>query len=205
MIFSTSECSKQVELTFRAVGKNKWEPIEAGLVEWRVGMVDKDPANDLEGIELIPPSPPPHYQQVAQQHAESDNEGDYQTRPERVIRSMPSNLRRMPSSSRSASIATSPPDGNGYNGSYAHHQPMPRLAPNYYMSHQMPVQLFSDDGVTMQMQVPSSAVTLAPDHTAWDGIQRGVKRERSASDDDAQKNGGSDVEWVSPELEFGTA
>ena len=192
-------------LTNRAVGKNKWEPIEAGLVEWRIGMIEKDPANDLEGIELIPPSPPPHYKQLIQQHIESDNEVENHIRDERIIRPIPNTVRRMPSSSRSVSIATSPPDANGFNNSYAHHQPMPRLAPNYDMSQQLPVQLYSEDGITMQMQVPSSAVTLAPDHTAWDGLQRGVKRERSASDDDAQKNGGSDVEWVSPELEFGTA
>lgn len=174
-------------------------------------MADKDPANDLDGIELIPPSPP-HYQQYSKQHSESA--GSVSPNPfhqeERVIRPMPS-MCRMPSSSRSDSIATSPPDAmNGFHGQYAHHQPMPRLAPNYDMSQQTPVHMYGEDGTAMQMQVPSSAVTLAPDHTAWEG-KRGVKRERSASDEEvaaqqevAQAQEMPANEWVSPELEFGT-
>ncbi|ORX40946.1 hypothetical protein BD324DRAFT_612635 [Kockovaella imperatae] len=47
------------DLLDKACGKNKWAPIEHGLIEWRIGMAQTDPAGDLSNVTLTLPTPPP--------------------------------------------------------------------------------------------------------------------------------------------------
>lgn len=42
----------------RVFGKNNWDPIETGMVEWREGMANHDPALDLNGGKMDPEPQP---------------------------------------------------------------------------------------------------------------------------------------------------
>ncbi|KAL7420872.1 hypothetical protein Q5752_004826 [Cryptotrichosporon argae] len=45
----------------KVLGKNKWQPIEHGMIEWHAGMQQNDPAGDLAHVTLTLPTPPPGY------------------------------------------------------------------------------------------------------------------------------------------------
>lgn len=50
----------QRELTrCRVVGKNAWQPIEHGMIEWKPNMSNNDPAGDLANVHLTLPATPP--------------------------------------------------------------------------------------------------------------------------------------------------
>lgn len=44
--------------THRQLGKGRWAPIEQGMVEWKPGMNNADPAMDLRGVSLVRPTAP---------------------------------------------------------------------------------------------------------------------------------------------------
>ncbi|ORY31273.1 hypothetical protein BCR39DRAFT_96852 [Naematelia encephala] len=161
----------------KVLGKNKWQPIEHGLIDWRPGMVDNDPAGDLANVTLTLPTPPPSVYAAQQRQAY----------PNRTIRPFPSRTRPVsitmgePESAASAyatpSSATPMLTAHGF--SYAHQQ---TSAPMY-----------GEDQVPMSVQLPSSTTLATPEATlapppSWDD----VKTHRSDDELDVDGKGHDD-------------
>jgi len=176
----------------RVVGKNKWPPIDQGMIEWRPGMAQNDPAGDLAHVTLTLPTPPPS---VYQQQQQQQQQQRHQPPSGRAIKPFPMyNRPRIASNvTRTVSVAMASPEDHytphimsqGY--AYPHHEPQPPL----YGEDQVPM--------TGQMpaagpsEVPGTAATLAPAQSPWDGMSevRGTKRARSDVSDHEENGDGS--------------
>lgn len=137
------------------MGKNNWQPIEVGMIEWRADG-NADPANDLANVTLTLPTPPAsayHQQHQQPRVGSASNGGGYPQHPGRTIRPFP----RRPSNriisvtmgeytpataqSGSQTQAQTPHTGMPY---FAQQQP-PQTAPPMY----------GEDEVPMTVQLPS--------------------------------------------------
>ena len=166
-------------LTGRMVGKGKWQPIEAGMVEWNVDMhPNNDPANDLANVTLTMPTPPPNFyasQQGQQSQAQIQGmQGQQQQQQQRMGGAYPNGLSnarmikpfpsRRPTSANPRIMSVnmaSPADytvgGAGGGASAGLSYAYPHTAPP--VQHQPP--MYGEDQVpmTVQMPPPSSAST----------------------------------------------
>ena len=188
----------------RVLGKHKWQPIEYGMIDWRPGMVQNDPAGDLANVTLTLPTPPPSVYAQQQRHAY----------PGRAIKPFPSHYdrgRTATTVTRTVSIAMASPEGQ-----YTPHTAA-SMVPNGYMypHHQeVPPPMYGEDEVPMSVQMPAAgpstgstvevpgSATLAPAPQTWEGIvglgdNKGVKRSRSdgsdAEDDVDDDKSGDDL------------
>ena len=85
----------------RTVGKNKWQPIENDLVDWKPGMTQNDPAGDLANVTLTLPTPPP-----SAMYKHGRQYADRQIRP--FPRSRVASV--VPHSARTVSVTMAEPD-----------------------------------------------------------------------------------------------
>ena len=129
----------------RHLGKNKWQPIDQGMIEWRVGMTQNDPAGDLSHVSLTYPTPPAG--QYPLHRAPS-------TQATRQIRSLPS--RRVsvaPDSARTFSITMGEPE-----------QLAPATAPIVNYTYDPAPPMYGEDQVSMTVNMPLSSTSVA--HTS---------------------------------------
>ncbi|WVQ86275.1 hypothetical protein IAT38_008443 [Cryptococcus sp. DSM 104549] len=156
------------------IGKNKWQAIETGMVEWRPGMTVNDPAGDLANVTLTLPTPPPemyHHQQAAQQQAQlmarhqvPMTQTVYSDRP---VKPFPTG-RRMVSTAvpRNVSIMMAEPDEYpatataGSGGSSASGGMLFTAGPGGYPQ-QETRPMYGEDQVPLSVQLPGSA-SLSP-------------------------------------------
>jgi hypothetical protein len=94
------------------LGKNKWQPIEQGLIEWKAGVTEGDPANDLANVTLTLPTPPIHM--YAAQQAQTQRHASQSTYPGRVIRPFPARSRVASAAPRTISVNMGSPDRQAY-------------------------------------------------------------------------------------------
>lgn len=138
--------------TPRHVGKGQWQPIEQGMIEWRVGMAANDPANDLANVTLTLPTPPPnaYVHQIRQQ-----------TTPflyhDRVYKPSPQGRRTNSAVPRTVSVIMAEPDEQAH-FSYS---PTANSAIEFYgyAPQQTPIPpMYGEDQVPMSVQMPDSVI-----------------------------------------------
>ena len=175
------------------MGKNKWPPIEHGMIEWHSGMAQNDPAGDLANVTLTLPTPPPSMWTRQQKHFQQNHTG-------REIKPLPFHApsRITPDFTRSINVHLASPNGFV----------TPPKQESFVYSQQEPTPMYGEHDVPMTVQLPMSghdntqgspgifAPTTAP---PWDTLDemRGIKRSRSYSstledEDEAEKSGGED-------------
>ncbi|KIR67826.1 hypothetical protein I314_02243 [Cryptococcus bacillisporus CA1873] len=134
------------------VGKGQWQPIEQGMIEWRVGMAANDPANDLANVTLTLPTPPPnaYVHQIRQQ-----------TTPflyhDRVYKPFPQGRRTNSAVPRTVSVIMAEPDEQAH-FSYS---PTANSAIEFYgyAPQQTPIPpMYGEDQVPMSVQMPDSVI-----------------------------------------------
>jgi len=167
------------------VGKNKWQPIEYGMIEWQAGVNANDPAGDLSHVTLTLPTPPPGVviQQHQQQQQRQTSSADYQGR---VIRPFPT--RRAPSSAgpRTVSITMAEPDQHQQHpytaGPQFTHYPYQIHGDQMYNGHQAPMSSIFSGGMTPigsatgtssgnPLVTPATAGLAEGNGAQWDGLQ----------------------------------
>ncbi|WWC65243.1 uncharacterized protein I303_107860 [Kwoniella dejecticola CBS 10117] len=165
----------------KCIGKNKWPPIDEGLLEWRAGMINNDPADDWINVTLTLPTPPPHeaYNQQMRYGNIAYPSSALSSAPMsgRSIKPFPSRSRVGSSVPRTMSINMGEPDDvynnttntphTGYpmtsNGLYINPPPLTSghsHTSNMYASSAAlppPAPMYGEDEVPMSVQMPSSA------------------------------------------------
>ncbi|WVN89819.1 uncharacterized protein L203_105049 [Cryptococcus depauperatus CBS 7841] len=133
------------------LGKGKWEPIEANMVEWRVGMTENDPADDLVNVTLTLPTPPPNVYIQQQMQIRQQAPPLYTDRP---IKAFPKG-RRIASSAapRSVSVVMAEPDYPATSNTLAQfgYQQQAPMAPMY-----------EEDQVPLSVQMPIDENAVSP-------------------------------------------
>lgn len=132
-------------LTNRTLGKGKWQPIESGMVEWRNGMVQNDPAGDLANVTLTLPTPPPGYP-------------PRNMFPTREIKPFPTRrVSGLPGSTRSISVAMAEPNHYPPTGSSS----STGLLEFSYAAPatQGPPPMYTEDQVQMGLNLPGTAMS----------------------------------------------
>ncbi len=181
------------------MGKNKWPPIEQGIIEWRPGMAQNDPAGDLSNVTLTLPTPPPSV--YAQQHMR--NQQRHQVYADRAIKPFPQNRSRIATNvTRTVSVDMASP--NPY---------PPHMTQGYaYPQHDPPPPMYGEDQVPMSVQmpgagssteIPGSATTLARAPTGWDGMSDSRSVKRALSEDSNRDEGEDDDDRSGEDLHFG--
>ncbi|WVF68004.1 hypothetical protein IAT40_002766 [Kwoniella sp. CBS 6097] len=174
----------------KVLGKNKWQPIDSGMIEWRIGMAENDPAGDLANVTLTLPTPPPDvYQNQMRYQGVYDNT--------RSIRPFPRS-RIASAAPRSVSIAMGEPDDYAHPHTAVTYPPTSSVPMYAYSAQGPPPPQYGEDEVPMTVQMPTSSAgaagpstatsfgpTTAAPNSAWGdlSIQRGMKRSRSDEDD----------------------
>ena len=177
---SIDHLTTEAHVRFRTVGKGKWAPIENGMIEWKPGTENNDPAGDLVNVTLTLPTPPP--QAYAQQQAQSQRQLGYGS--DRQIRAFPSRSRMastVPQSARMLSVTMGEPD-NGYpntsNPLMGYAYPSATVAPPMYGEDQVPM--------SAQLTAPVPPLTASSPLTALGTAQNPVHSsphmQRSATD-----------------------
>ncbi|WVW80772.1 hypothetical protein I302_102758 [Kwoniella bestiolae CBS 10118] len=205
----------------KCIGKNKWPPIDEGLIEWRIGMTTNDPAGDLVNVTLTLPTPPPevYNQQLRYGDVYSASSNGRQIKPfpsrsrigSSVPRTISVNMGGEPDEYPHTSTSY-PPTG----GLSVYPPPLSSYASSAIMP---PPPMYGEDEVPMSVQMPSSApvpvaamgmnsappplVSSVPSSVGWNGEdngsgQRGVKRSRSHEE---EVNGGREEDAQSFESE----
>lgn len=184
----------------RHVGKNKWQPIEHGLIEWKPGMSQNDPAGDLVNVTLTLPTPPPTaFPQQVRPYI-----------PNRQIKAMPSRARLtsgVPQSARITSVTMGEPD---------HYASVSAPMMGYGYSQNTAPPMYGEDQVAMTVQMPpvsahtsplptvqqgiSFPTTVAPSNVAWNGDSGVVKCSRSEEAEEGDKAEELDFEREVPTL-----
>lgn len=138
--------------TPRHVGKGQWQPIEQGMIEWRVGMTANDPANDLANVTLTLPTPPPNaYVHQIRQQTTSFLYHD------RVYKPFPQDRRTNSAAPRTVSVIMAEPDEHAH-FSYS---PTANSAIEFYgyAPQQTPIPpMYGEDQVPMSVQMPDSVI-----------------------------------------------
>lgn len=150
----------------RAMGKNKWQPIESGMIEWQANAGNNDPADDLANVTLTLPTPPASaYPQQHQQpriiSTSSNGAGMYASQG-RAIRPFPRrNVSQStgPQSARIMSVNMDIPYGQLPPPTTAYFTPAPQTAPPMY----------GEDEVPMSVQLPSATGMATPHHSMLPG------------------------------------
>ncbi|KAK4686147.1 hypothetical protein P7C73_g3984, partial [Tremellales sp. Uapishka_1] len=157
------------------MGKNKWPPIEDGMIEWRSDMAENDPAGDLRNVTLTLPTPPPGYQP----------RGLGMRSHGRAIRDFP--VRRMVSAGpapRNVSIQMADADNHPY---------MMSSASSQYTYPPLPPPMYGEDQVPMTVQMPHAPNALAAPAQPW-AFERPPSQPRGTSpksgEEDEQSEGG---------------
>ncbi|WWC98477.1 hypothetical protein V866_005368 [Kwoniella sp. B9012] len=156
----------------KCLGKNKWPPIDEGLLEWRVGMSTNDPAGDLVNVTLTLPTPPPEvysqqmrYGNIYTSSSSSGRSIKPFPRP-RVGSSVPRTISinmGEPEDSYSSHPQTSTGYPTGHGGLSIYPPPLTSNGGMYASSAIMPPPpMYGEDEVPMSVQMPSSAPAPAP-------------------------------------------
>lgn len=158
-----------IDDAIRAVGKNKWQPIEAGMIDWHPDAGNNDPAGDLANVTLTMPTPPasayPQQHQQPRIISQSNGGGMYpgQGHAGRTIRPFPRrNVSQAPHSARIVSVNM---DGSSSSASAYGQLPPPTAASgmSYYTSApQTAPPMYGEDDVPMTVQLPSSGGIHTP-------------------------------------------
>ncbi|WWC72639.1 uncharacterized protein I206_106603 [Kwoniella pini CBS 10737] len=165
----------------KCLGKNKWPPIDDGIIEWRVGMQNNDPAHDLINVTLTLPTPPPHEaynQQMRYGNIGYSPSASLSSNSGRTIKPFPSRSRLGSSVPRTISINMGEPEEHQYltphtgyamsgnNGLYINppHFTSTHNSNLYTSSAALPPPhpMYGEDEVPMSVQMPSSAPVNAP-------------------------------------------
>ncbi|WWC92374.1 uncharacterized protein L201_007331 [Kwoniella dendrophila CBS 6074] len=196
----------------KCLGKNKWPPIEDGLIEWRIGMSTNDPAGDLVNVTLTLPTPPPevYNQQVRYGNVYSGRSIKPFPRS-RVSSSVPRSVSVQMGEPedlyslnqghpQTAGYCTITSSNNNNTGLSIYPPPLTSTTTMYTSSAAIAPAppMYGEDKVPMSVQMPSSAAPLSmtsintvpssaipASTTGWnDNIPRGMKRSRSIEEYD---------------------